>query len=360
MEANSRTEGAFTFKIPLAPLPPATGTRSSIGQIEEAKWEQLVKRLAIGWLHTAKVRHDSEAGLGAAHAVVLLQQPRVALYAAIARQLKRRDAAWLQTFLEHHGLEILFVTLEAIRSNSCETLIHNPPESEVQVTTTISEQGSEYFSPQGETSSDRSADSKGDNVSKTLTSLCPTITITPAAAAAAAAAGTALTFSSTLPSSPSLSSTTTETRTGSNSGNSSLFRVLLQVGCVECISLVMDSQQSLEYIIENDEFIKRFATGCLKIAPVAPGGYSWRCWPQQADLRLKGIFLARALVGGLDSNPRQFRLQIAGSVCQPLYNHWAFGALIFQRKSQPGGSSTTRELLYTFQVASANIRASRR
>ena len=44
----------------------------------------------------------------------------------------------------------------------------------------------------------------------------------------------------------------------------SFYSVLVQAYCVECLRQVMDNQTSLEYIIENEEFIDRFATGqCL-------------------------------------------------------------------------------------------------
>ena len=41
----------------------------------------------------------------------------------------------------------------------------------------------------------------------------------------------------------------------------SFYCVLLQAYCVACLREVMDNQTSLEYIIENDMFIERFATG---------------------------------------------------------------------------------------------------
>ncbi|KAK0047847.1 serine-rich adhesin for platelets [Biomphalaria pfeifferi] len=44
-----------------------------------------------------------------------------------------------------------------------------------------------------------------------------------------------------------------------NTRNVSFLSVLLQACCAECISLVMDSEPSLDYIIENEEFIRRFA-----------------------------------------------------------------------------------------------------
>lgn len=37
--------------------------------------------------------------------------------------------------------------------------------------------------------------------------------------------------------------------------------VILQVSCVECVRTVMDSPLSLDYIIENKEFIRKLATG---------------------------------------------------------------------------------------------------
>ena len=217
--------------LPSQPSPADTGT--PIGRGEEAKWEQLVKRFAIGWLHAAKVHQDSEATLGAAHAAVLLQQPRVNVYAAIARQLRRRDSSWLRIFLDNHGLEILFETLEATRRSYSPVILPSPDDSQDSI--------SEEFSPHVETNSDSEVSStEGENseVSAAFAPVLPKITITPV--------GT--------PRSSELQ------RSESSSGNS-FFGVLLQVGCVECISLVMDSQQSLDYIIENDEFIKRFATG---------------------------------------------------------------------------------------------------
>ncbi|XP_076468527.1 uncharacterized protein LOC143299218 [Babylonia areolata] len=42
--------------------------------------------------------------------------------------------------------------------------------------------------------------------------------------------------------------------------NVSFYSVLLQAYCVECMRQVMDNKTSLEYIIENEEFIDRFAT----------------------------------------------------------------------------------------------------
>ena len=240
MEGNGKGKLASSTRKPLVPpTPPAKA--KPIGRGDEAKWEQLVKRLAIGWLHAAKVHHDSEAALGAAHAVVLLQQPRVNVYAAIARQLRRRDPAWLRIFLDNHGLEILFETLEATRKNYTPVILDSLDDSQDSI--------SEEFSTQVETDSASDISStEGENseVSAAFSSVLPQITVTPAADTAAAAS--------------SSSSSSSQARTGTSTGNS-FFGVLLQVGCVECISLVMDSQQSLDYIIENDEFIKRFATG---------------------------------------------------------------------------------------------------
>jgi len=39
--------------------------------------------------------------------------------------------------------------------------------------------------------------------------------------------------------------------------------VILQVSCVECVRTVMDSPLSLDYIIENKEFIRKLASGKL-------------------------------------------------------------------------------------------------
>ncbi|RUS82627.1 hypothetical protein EGW08_009620 [Elysia chlorotica] len=224
-------------KPPGPPAPPATAGKP-VGRGDEAKWEQLVKRLAIGWLHAAKVHQEPEAALGPAHAVVLLQQPRVNVYAAIARQLRKRDSSWLRIFLENHGLEILFETLEATRKSYSPVTLDSVDNTQELISVPAD------FSQQIESDCDSDISStEGENseVSAAFSSVLPKITVTPAA--------------NTVPASSS-----SQTRTQTSTSNS-FFGVLLQVGCVECISLVMDSQQSLDYIIENDEFIKRFATG---------------------------------------------------------------------------------------------------
>ena len=50
----------------------------------------------------------------------------------------------------------------------------------------------------------------------------------------------------------------------------SFYSVLLQAYCVECLREVMDNQTSLEYIIENDMFIERFATGKSLLTIIPP------------------------------------------------------------------------------------------
>lgn len=42
---------------------------------------------------------------------------------------------------------------------------------------------------------------------------------------------------------------------------SSFFATVLQIGCVECIRTIMDSEVSLECIIENEDFIPKFSQG---------------------------------------------------------------------------------------------------
>lgn len=46
---------------------------------------------------------------------------------------------------------------------------------------------------------------------------------------------------------------------------SSFLDSILQVGCVECIKIIMDTSIGLDYVVENSDFIPKFASGKLFI-----------------------------------------------------------------------------------------------
>lgn len=253
-------------------------------------WDALVRRLAIGWLYSAKLHnhHDqpldsqdsqdsrdphhhqepaqhqpshhqqqlsrsgaAESKLSPDHAVILLCQPSVTVYASIARQLRKRDSKWLCSFLQNHGLEILFETFEAAtlrynsnhrsrsRSNNRKTNSNNNAKND-------KEDPINYLSPLSSSSLSSFSSSKYSHKSKWI-------------------AGLKGSHSSHCSPREKGHHSVAEASEDNNSDSDSFFGVLLQVCCVECISIVMDSQHSLDYIIENEEFIHRFATGQYKL-----------------------------------------------------------------------------------------------
>ena len=249
---------------------------------ESQHWSRLVKRIAIGWLRKTK-RHLSTgrsevvssevvsspversersefSRLAPDSAAVLLRQPTVSLYGALARQVRgSQDAGWLRQFLLHHGLEILFDTLEATSNQyyyqnfTSGRTVRKPDRktSIFQYSLDVKDSGG---------GGDSTSLTEGVGTHNLLT-LNPNNVINNNSSRRSSFCENNSERKESFCLKPDSSGSKPDS---SSLKSDSLFGVLLQLGCVECISLVMDSKESLDYIIETEEFIQRFSTGELQ------------------------------------------------------------------------------------------------